>query len=298
MKTQRSTPAQVRERRELIRTLSLDGQTVAQIIPQILAFMPTNKKETPERIHLRTRKIVEKDRRLMGLSTYVMVDRETVRARRIEMRSLLNKAAPFSVQEFAAKHNVTPQAITNDLARMGESKNPAWMAKRLNAAFGRVLAGLSTREAARQNRVSLPSLRRFLVSTCPEWRELRRCTEDGPVTWVWPKKTDAFLDRLDHVPEGTRDALNRSALDAAVQRQAVPALIGLLERTPEIAEDLRRRVHEQRRPKVEVLDLLARYGVPIDEAWIDRYRKQQARADRKLLIGSDEPTHLTIHRLI
>lgn len=287
MKTHRIPPEQIAQRRELIRQLSLDGLTVAQIIPRVAAFIPTSPKETAERIHLRTRKIVEKDRRTMGLSTYVMVDRDAVRTRRQELRALVDRTQTFSVQEFAAKHGVSPQAITNDLARWGESKNPAWMARKLNNAAGRVLAGASTQEAAKQNRISLASVRRFLVQTNPDWRELRRCTEDGPATWVWPKRPEAFFARLDHGIEGARDALNRSALDTAVQRQSVPILQGLLERTPEIAEDIRRRVHEQRRPSIEVLDLLSAHGVPIDAAWIERYQKRQARIDRKRLQGVD-----------
>ena len=283
----RIPPEQIAQRRDLIRQLSLDGLTVAQIIPRVAAFIPTSPKETAERIHLRTRKIVEKDRRMMGLSTYVMVDRDKVRTRRQELRSLVDRSQAFSVQEFAAKHGVSPQAITNDLARWGEAKNPAWMARKLNNAAVRVLAGASTKEAAKQNRISVAAVRRFLVQTNPDWREMRRCTEDGPATWVWSRRPDAFFKQLDHGIEGARDALNRSALDAAVHRQSVPILRGLLERTPEVAEDIRRRVHEQRRPSIEVLDLLNRHGVPIDAAWIARYQKRQARADRKRLQGVD-----------
>ena len=290
MKPQRTTPNLVRDRRELIRTLSLEGQTVAQILPRVMHFRTPPRGEDPARSQLCMRKIVEKDRRLMGLSTYVMVDREVVRARRAEMRALLNKSAPFCVDEFARKHGVTPQAITNDLARMGESKNPAWMAKRLNAATSRVMAGTSPTEAAQQHRISVASLRRFLVRTCPEWRELRRVVEDGPITWVWPKATAPFLHRMDRTDPGARDALNRSALDAAVERQAPEALRGILQRTPELAEDIRRRLYRRRRIKPAVLDLLTEVGVPIDAAWMALYQKRQARADRKVLQGTDTPT--------
>jgi hypothetical protein len=288
MKAQCTTAELVRERREIIRTLSLQGQTVAQILPKVMSFRPAKRGEDPSHSELCLRKIVEKDRRLMGLSTYIMVDRNVVRDRRIEMRSLLDKATnkspiPFSVEEFAQKHNVTPQAITNDLARMGESKNPAWMAKRLNNASSRVIAGTSTREAAIQNRISIHALRRFLVQTCPEWRELRKVNEDGPVTWVWPKKTERFLQRMDHSAPGTRDALNRSAVDVAIHRQSVDTLRGILKRTPEVAEDIRRRVHEIRRIHPAVLDLLSEVGAPIDAAWITRFGQRQARKDRVLL---------------